>query len=124
MAIIVQGRAVSIPSGQRQLSRDNVPDALTMLLLTLKYCTTATPSFWSNPATILRVTPWLTLDGGVTWLQRGFWETNGGIHVVKGIELPETTFGFSLLPGVNRDLRLDVEVLNGPLVSEVDVVAV
>jgi hypothetical protein len=124
MAIIVQGRAVSIPSGQRQLSRDNVPDTLTMLLLTLRYCTTATPLFWANAATILRVTPWLTLDGGVTWKQRGFWETNGGIHLDHGVEVPESTFGFSLLPGTNRELRLDVEVLNGPLASEVDVVAV
>lgn len=124
MAIIVNDRPVSIPSGQQSFGTENVPDALTVVLFTLRYCTTATPTLWPNANTVIRTSAWQSNDGGTTWMHRSTMSSFGGIHVVKGVEDPETTWGFTLIPGLNRQIRVDVEVENGPLNTRIDLVVI
>lgn len=124
MAVIVNSRPISLQTGQRTIGRENVPDALGLLLFTLRYCTTSAPLIWPNAATVIRAVAWQSNDGGLSWMKRSTWSTFGGIHIVKGLEVPETTWGFGLLPGVNREISIDLEIENGPLNTELTLVTI
>jgi hypothetical protein len=123
MAILISQQPVNAPTGARTLGPVAVPDTLQQALITLKYCTTLTPTIWPNGTTTLQATSWVSLDAGVTWKPRSTWSTNGGIHLSKGVEIPETSWGFDLIPGSSRLLKIEIVVANGPLVSLLDVVA-
>lgn len=125
MALIVQNRAVSVPSGGRSLLVENLPDGLSVAQITLKRCTAATPTLWPNVATVLGMSAFMSFDGGVNWQHvSGFAGSPGGIYTDRlGNELAATIWRFSLHPGVNRQIRFDIDVQNGPLVSEITVEA-
>jgi hypothetical protein len=118
MTIIVQDRAVVIPSGSFSIPAENVPDTLTSVRFSLKRCTTATPTFWPNIATVLNAEAWLSIDGAAFRMCGFVLGAPGGIEVENSIEQPLWWWGFSLFPGVNRQARFEVSVVNGPLVSE------
>jgi hypothetical protein len=118
VADIVRNRAVNVPSGVRQLTAENVPDALKRLVFQLKRATTTTPSFWPNAATLLNITAFISIDGGPFNQCAKVIGAPGGILIEDGAEQPVWWWHFTLWPGVNRQVRFDVEVVNGPLVSE------
>ena len=118
MAIIVQDRAVNLPSGTRQITAENVPDALTQLRLTLKRCTSVTPTFWPNTLTLLNLAALISINGGPFVQCARVTGAPGGVQVESSVEQPFWWWGFTLWPGVNRQIRFEIEVINGPLVSE------
>lgn len=124
MAVLFSNRPVSVQSGAQTFGASNVPDTLSDVLFTLKYCTTATPTFWPNANTVLNLSAFMSLDAGATWRSLSTMGTFGGIHLSKGVEVPETTWGFSLFPGINRLIRIDSNVANGPLVSEATLIVI
>lgn len=124
MTVVVNDKPISLPTGSRTFGRANIPDGINYALFTLRHCTTATPAFWPDPNTVLRLVARQSNDGGATWMQRSSTLANGGIHVVKGVENPEMTWGFPLVPGVNREVEINVEVENGPLDTRFDLVVV
>jgi len=118
MADVVRNRAVNIPNGVREFTAENVPDSLTRLLFQLRRATTATPSFWPDPATLLSVTAFISIDGGPFMQCAKVTGAPGGVQMERGVEQPVWWWYFSLWPGVNRQVRFEVEVVNGPLASE------
>jgi hypothetical protein len=124
MAIVVQGRQINIPDGKRALLAEAIPDGLMVGIVVLKRSTSLTPSWWSNPLTWLKADAYLSLDDGVTWLHRGGITSVGGVGFEGAAEVPELTWWFQLLPGTNRRIRVEVEVQNGPLNSELDVMVI
>ena len=51
MTIVVSGRSIVLQSGVRPPIEENIPDGLGTVLVTIKYRTAATPTFWPGAVT-------------------------------------------------------------------------
>lgn len=116
--IIIEDVPVALPTGLQQLPERNVPNALERVTMRLKRCTTATPTFWPNASTVLHAEAWLSIDNAPFVRISALRGAAGGILLDDGVEQPEWYWFFTIWPGANRRIRFDIEVENGPLVSE------
>lgn len=82
---------------------------------------TAQPTIWPNITTVLTVTPEVSIDGGLTWIESGKSTTPGGPHTSKnGGELQSVQGGGSLPAQVGntpRQYRVTTDIVGGPLRS-------
>lgn len=123
--VLINAAPISLASGTQTFGPINVPDAMSNLFIKLARCTTATPTFWPNVATQVTARILVSYDGGLTFpiLVIGF-AASGGIYVPRtGIEAPFSIARGNDAPRVGRKIRAEIEVTNGPLVSQVTVEA-
>lgn len=120
--ILVNNKPLSLPTGQGSVGNDiNVPDDLTNTIITLGLCTTATPTFWPRATTILTANAYWSVDGGANFRHRSVFSVEGGIHLSKGVEVPNCVWSFGLPPSPGRLLRILFDVIDGPLDTRVTV---
>lgn len=121
MAILLNHVAVNIPTGAQEFGPANVPNNGEIFTLRMARCTTATPTFWPDAATTINANIWISFDGGTTWpyILIGF-GSNGGIYTLRnGTQLAESVAtGFAVRQG-GRQIKAEIVVTNGPLVSEI-----
>lgn len=123
MAIVLNHVAINIPTGTHEYGPANVPNNGETFIVRLARCTDATPQFWPNPATSVKANVWMSTDGGATWpfIVIGF-GAEGGIYIRRdGVQSPESSAqGFMQRQG-GRQIKAEVIVENGPLLSELTV---
>jgi hypothetical protein len=124
MSILVNNQAVNIATGSQDLGPVTLPNGLTSLKITIKRCTTATPTIWPNAATTIKASLFVSVDGGVNWIASGSLTSAGGIYVRNGVEVPNTILEVVPIPtGTSRQIKATITVANGPLVSNVTIEA-
>jgi len=117
MAVV---RQVAIPladyaSGTRQLGPFSLPDSAKTLYFEFARCTSADLTIWPDPTTRLQFEFEGSTDG-VLWIPAGGFGALGGIHVNRdGSEASLTTVVVPLPALVNRQVRANIEIINGPL---------
>lgn len=111
------------PNGTRNLGPVDIADDVTSVDISIARCTTATPAIWPNESTVLTITPEVSVDGGVTWIEAGKSVSAGGIVVSgrTGQEVAVSRSGGSLPAGTNRRYRVTVQITGGPLRSSATV---
>jgi hypothetical protein len=115
----ITNQPVSIPTGLSAFGPTTVSDSLSNVTARLKRCTAATPTFWCNEATAVRMKLFVSTDGGSSYVQScGFGASGGTLTNRQGQEIPESWVLCQLPAGTSRRLRAEVAVENGPLVSE------
>jgi hypothetical protein len=104
------------PSGSRTVAARNVPDWATHFQFEFARCTSADPTIWPNVATTLRIDFEVFVDG--QWFYGGGYTAVGGVITDDDGELPLSFARFTLRPGVDRQIRGNVTITNGPLRTE------
>ena len=100
----------------------DIADNVTSVLISIQRCTSADLTIWPNATTILTMTPEVSIDGGVTWIEAGKSVSPGGILIRKltGLEVPVSESGGSLPApqnGITRKYRVTIDIVGGPLRS-------
>lgn len=113
------------PSGPRSFGPIDIANDVTSIDFTIACRTTADPTIWPNITTVLTITPWVSVDGGLTWVEAGKSVTPGGIHIGKnGTELSSVASGGFIPPvvnGITRKFKLDLDIVGPPLRSSATV---
>lgn len=87
----------------------------------VKLNTTADPINFNDPAQELLVVIERSYDGGVTYEAPLKWNQVGGIHLNRdGSEMTHAYFAASCVPSPTH-LRGELQILNGPLVTQLTV---
>lgn len=105
-------------NGTRNLGPIDVASDVTTIDFSIQRCTTATPTIWPNITTTLEITPEVSLDGGVTWVEAGKSTSAGGISTFHGAEVAFALSGGYIPPevgGVTRKYRVTTVIAGGPL---------
>ena|SRR3990167_7604324 len=124
MPKLIQGQVITIAAGRHQYPDFDVPDANDRITITLKRCTSATPSHWPNAITTLNLMIEVSFDGGATWQDFLGFGAEGGIFTKRdGTQAADSSATAVLPQGTGRKLRFRMDVANGPLVSQVDLEA-
>ena len=107
------------PSGTRNFGPVSLPRGLDGFEVRMGSCTSADPTIWPDPATVVKVDFQFSYDGGTTWtpLGQNSWEQGGGIIVGRNGEVPERIFGWSFSPNQPNAAKATVTVTNGPIRS-------
>ena len=122
MAALIDHAPVSMPTGSREFGPANIADGLSSVLIRAARCTTATPSLWADPATTLNASILVSVDGGQSFRFLAGLGANGGIyHFSSGAEAVESTLQCDLPPGVGRQVKIQLTVASGPLVTQLTV---
>lgn len=108
---------VTVLTDSRQWPSLEVPDGFTRAMVRLGRQTTATPTLWARAATVVTLQVELSVDAGVTWELAAAFTAPGGLLVGRSGELAESFISCPLRLGLNRQLRVRVNVTNGPLRS-------
>lgn len=107
------------PNGTRELGPVDVASDVTSILFNILCNSSTQPTIWPNVTTVLTITPEVSTDGGVTWVEAGKSVTPGGPHTSKtGAELQSVLSGGSLPPqvgGTLRQYRVTIDITGGPL---------
>lgn len=121
MAVLINHQPINF-SGSQSFGPVAVPSGLNTLVVRLARCTTATPTFWPNAATVVTIGLEISLDGGTTWQGAGGFSGPGGIQTRRqGGEYTEVVLTCPLATGNARQLRASASVVGGPLVSQLTV---
>ncbi len=106
-------------NGTRVLGPIDVADDVTSIDFNIQRCTSATPTVWPNAATTLDITPEVSIDGGLTWVESGKSTNVGGIQQAKGGgELAFARSGGSIpsaANGITRQYKVTTVIAGGPL---------
>lgn len=111
-------------NGSRSMGPIDVADDVTSIDFSIARCTTATPTIWPLVTTTLEVTPEVSLDGGVSWIEAGKSTSPGGISTFRGAEQPFSRGGGFIPPAINgitRQYRVSIVIAGGPLRSSATV---
>ena len=104
-------------SGDNSFGPVSIADAATRFDFEVARCTTADPTIWPDPATILRVDVEQFTNG--EWREVCGLEAGGGILPGKnGGEATESRCGAPFFEGTSRQIRGTVTITNGPLRSQ------
>ena len=125
--IISKGLLISIAAGKHQFGGvrgipipDNIPNQKDEIRIRLERCTSSTPLTWPNPETIIDITVSVSYDGGTTFQPAGgLVGVPGGVVLARdGSEQIHTVWTLPISSGQSRRLKVEYEVVNGPVVTE------
>lgn len=112
-------------TGQRQFGPFPIPDSAKTLYFEVARCTSADPTIWPHPvddSDPIKTRLQIDFEGstdGVNWTPAGGVGSFGGIHVLRnGSESTKTTLIVALPDLVNRQLRINTGITDGPLRTE------
>lgn len=111
-------------NGTRSFGPIDIATDVTSILFNVQRCTTATPTVWPSSSTKLTITPEVSTDGGVSWIEAGRTTNEGGIQTFKGSELTFSRSGGGLpaeVGGVTRKYRVTTDVTGGPIRTSMSV---
>lgn len=110
------------PSGSRNFGPWTFPNGLDGFDIRIGRCTTADPTIWSNPATIITLDLQFSFDGGATFSEVGAnsWEQGGGIITQRGVEVPESVVSWRFSPDEPTHAKARITVQNGPVRTYLD----
>jgi len=108
---------VNLAAGSQDIGPFNLNPGLTELNVQLMYYTAATPQYWPDVNTKLKLQIWVSLDKGKTWADAGYMETDGGPHFDEIGPVASTGIDVGPLPpGPQRQVKATVTV-TGPALS-------
>ncbi len=122
MTTLIDHQSINLATGTRTIGPVDIADGINTIEFRIARCTTATPTFWPNASTTLTLAIEVSYDGGASW---NFESSVNGIH--GGIEpglhgVTERADDFLILTGLpqtsGRKLRGQLQIANGPLVSQ------
>jgi hypothetical protein len=112
-------------NGSRTSSAIEVASDVTSIDFNILCNSSVNPTVWPNLSTVLAITPEVSVDGGVTWVEAGASNTPGGPHLTKtgGELLSVLSGGFIPLQVGNtpRQYRVTTVITGGPLRSSATV---
>jgi hypothetical protein len=119
MPLNIDALPINLASGTLTPPDVAIQNQVTTVIMKLARATTATPSFWADPATEIAGNVYLSTDNGASFLHIVGFSAPGGVIVSRGAEVPFTIVSCPLnSTGPQRRLKVDVTVTNGPLISE------
>lgn len=111
-------------NGTRSFGPIDIASDVTSILFNVQRCTSATPTVWPSSSTKLTITPEVSTDGGVTYVEAGKTTNEGGIQTFKGSELAFSQSGGYLpaeVGGVTRKYKVTTNVEDGPIRTSMSV---
>jgi len=111
------------PSGSIQRGPFAFPNGLDGFDIRIGRCTTADPTIWSDPATIITIDMQFSYDGGSTYTPLGAnsFSNTGGIKVGRDGEIPEDIVSWGFHPDEPTHAMAKLTVTNGPVKTYLDV---
>jgi hypothetical protein len=105
------------PNGARSTAWRAIPDSATYISIELARCTSADPTIWPNPSTMVDLTIELSMDGGASvYIRNTEGQIPGGIMPGIGGEATRTRIAlWPIPPGTNRMVRIAASVSGGPI---------
>jgi hypothetical protein len=121
MARLVNGQLVTVASGTQSVGPVRVSnDTIHRVTLRLKRCTALSPLTWPNETTVVSVQVFVSYDNGANYEPAAGFSAIGGVVMDHdGNEAIENALAFTMRPVPQRFLRVDVQVQDGPLVTNV-----
>jgi len=110
------------PSGTRAFGQIATPNGLAGFDIRIGRCTSATPTIWLDPATIVELQLQFSYDGGVIYTPLGAngWSQGGGIITQRGVEAPESVLTWRFRPAEPTHFKGQITVRNGPITTYLD----
>lgn len=100
----------------------SIPDSGSILSVKIKRRTTLRETFWVNDTVKIKCQIFLSYDNGVTFEYFGTFGASGGIRLKRdGSEADSSSFTTRIKDGVNRKVKLSIQVIGGKLISEIEI---
>lgn len=111
------------PSGSIQRGPFAFPNGLDGFDIRIGRCTTADPTIWSDPATIITIDMQFSYDGGATYtpLGQNSFSNVGGIKTGRDGEIPEDIVSWGFSPDQPDHAMIKLTCENGPVKTYLDV---
>lgn len=111
------------PNGTVQFASRPYPNGMAGFDVRIGRCTSADPTIWVLPTTIVTLDLQFSFDGGATYTPLGAnrWQGGGGIIVQKGVEVAESVITWRFAPVEATHVKGQISVSGGPIRTYLDV---